>query len=183
MGDSFDVTVPPEVEGSGGKQDATYQQEYYRRNKKRLAARKQARYEADTKYREQIKAKALGKHREKREKQLAERKPGWKPKKRGYNKPRVMQLHGKDLFLHSPAEFADLAGVTVQTLSLWEERSVLPPPTIRDEIGRRWYEQHFMKRVAAVVREFKSKGGMRLAALKALIAKALSGTDAERKSS
>jgi hypothetical protein len=172
------MSLPTEPQGESGKNDTkTYQQEYYRRNKRRLAAQKRARYEADTKYRERIRNKALSKHREKREKLLAERKPGWKPKKRGYNKPRVMEINGRKVSLHSPAEFADLAEISVQTIGIWEERGILPPPALRDEKGRRWYEQGYMKKVAAVVREYKAEGGFQRAALKERIAKALQATD------
>jgi len=151
-----------------------YQKRYYSEHRKELSKKRKARYQADAEYREQLQERALATYRKKREKLEKERREsGWTRKARGFNRPRVMQIHGKDVLLYSPGEFAHQAGVSAQTIGVWEDREVLPPPTIRDELHRRWYSAEYVKKVSAIVREFKTTGGMRLSALKAMLDKAL----------
>ena len=171
----FDLSPPSLPEEAGEKQGTgAYQKSYYLKNKKRLAARKKARYENETKLRERLKGKALDRYRELRKKELAKRqKNGWKPKKRGLNRPKTMQFEGRSVIVHSPRAFADLLGITVQSLTKWEEDGILPPPFHRDEKNHRWYPGDRMARIAAIVKDFKVQGGRRLADLKAQIAKGL----------
>jgi len=152
-----------------------YQKKYYSEHRRELSKKRKLRYRENAEYRDKIRERALGRYKKKREELEQERlKTGWTAKTRGYNRPRVMQIHGKDVLLHSPGEFADRMGVSVQTLGMWEERAILPAPTVKDERGRRWYERGYMGRVASIVREFKRNGGRSLAALKDVIAKGLS---------
>lgn len=93
------------------------------------------------------------------------------PGVRGYNRPRVMSVDGQDILVHCVSEFADRAGRDVQTITAWEQNKIIPPPTVTDEMGRRWYSESHMNFVAGLVEKFRSTGGRNLAEFKELVRK------------
>lgn len=91
------------------------------------------------------------------------------PGVRGFNRPRVMQVEGQDVLVHCVSEFAHQVGRDVQTITAWEADHIIPPPTVVDEMGRRWYSETHMALLAGVAEKFRSEGGRNLADLKGLV--------------
>jgi len=90
---------------------------------------------------------------------------------RGYNRPRVKLVGDKDVLVHCVSEFADRVGRDVQTITAWEANSIIPPPTVTDEMGRRWYSDPHIEFIAEVAEEFRASGGRNLADFKELVGK------------
>jgi hypothetical protein len=93
------------------------------------------------------------------------------PGVRGFNRPRVMQVDGQDVLVHCVSEFAHRVGRDVQTITAWEADNIIPPPTVTDEMGRRWYSEPHMVLLSGVAEKFRSDGGRNLADFKGLVAK------------
>jgi DNA-binding transcriptional MerR regulator len=91
------------------------------------------------------------------------------PGVRGYNRPRVMPVNGQDILVHCVSEFADRVGRDVQTITAWEQNGVIPPPTVTDEMGRRWYDEGHMNLIAGIAEQFRSGGGRNLPEFKELV--------------
>jgi DNA-binding transcriptional MerR regulator len=90
---------------------------------------------------------------------------------RGYNRPRVKLVGDKDVLVHCVSEFADRVGRDVQTITAWEANDIIPPPTVTDEMGRRWYSDPHIEFIAEVADDFKRSGGRNLAEFKELVSK------------
>jgi len=91
------------------------------------------------------------------------------PGVRGYNRPRVMSVRGEDILVHCVSEFADRVGRDVQTITAWESNKIIPPPTVTDEMGRRWYGEVHMNFIAELTEKFRSGGGRSLDQFKDLV--------------
>ena len=118
-----------------------YWTRYYRENKEKILAKKRERYQNDPQYREGIKERARARWRD--ELRKGGREKGLKKDKR-YLRPKIVQIDGKDVVVHSIGEFADRIGYTIATLKNWETLGVLPRATAVDDNGRRWYSEKFM---------------------------------------
>lgn len=88
---------------------------------------------------------------------------------RGYNRPRVKLVGDKDVLVHCVSEFADRVGRDVQTITAWEQNGIIPPPTVTDEMSRRWYSDPHIEFIADVAEEFRANGGRNLGEFKELV--------------
>jgi hypothetical protein len=152
-----------------------YQRDYYATNRERISRRRRVQYAVDPAYREQVKERAMDRYRKLREERVKARhgEPPAPPKCRGYNKPRVLHVDGRDMLVRSVREFADRVGRDVQTITLWEQQSIIPKPTVVDEIGRRWYADAHIELVARVAASFWREGGRSKDGLKRRVKAAL----------
>lgn len=136
-------------------------QAWYAKNKESLSEKRKKRYEEDKEYREKVKAAARKRWQEQRK-----ARGGGEPRTRGGNSPRVLPVGGQDVLVYGVSEYAKRVDRDVQTISAWEERGIVPSPTVIDELGRRWYSEPHMDMVADVSKRFRKAGGRRLADLK-----------------
>ena len=139
-------------------------QAWYIKNKDSLSEKRKRRYEEDPEYREKVKAAARKRWQDQRK-----ARGGGEPRTRGGNSPRVLPVGGRDVLVYGVSEYASRVDRDVQTISAWEERGIVPSPTVIDELGRRWYSESHMDLVAKVSKRFRSSGGRRLADLKVKI--------------
>lgn len=148
-------------------QDPNYYREYYRKHREELAAKRRRRYADDPEYRERVRTRAVESFRRKRDEKLKAQGGVPKPaRSRGFNRPRVMEQDGKSILLHGVGIFADHVGVSVQSITSWEQEKIAPPPTVIDEMNRRWYSDAHINLIAHVVQKFRLEGGRRVADLK-----------------
>lgn len=162
----------PDKDKVEGENPKNYFAAYYADNKVQISERRKRKYATDPLYREEAKKRALARHH-----RIREDRPtpsGTDPLAhgaRGYNKPRVIVVNGQPILCRGVAEFADRIGRDVQTITVWEGSGVVPPPTGRDELNRRWYSDAHIEFVRGVVLEFQQSGSRRLADFKELVQK------------
>jgi DNA-binding transcriptional MerR regulator len=172
------------AENENGKEDdgKSYFQAYYAKNRDELSKKRKERYRTDKKYREQVKQRAMDRYMKQREERLKhlEENPQ-EPRVRGNNFPRVMAIEGKDVLVHGVSEFASRVGRNVQTITAWENKGIIPEPTVRDELGRRWYTEEHMDFIASLAREYRSNGGRSLNDFKELIEASMGGKKGKAK--
>jgi hypothetical protein len=140
--------------------ERNYFQSYYAAHREEISRSRRERYKADPVYREQVMERALERYRRVREERIKARngEPSL-PSIRGYNKARIFQVDGRNVLVRSVREFADRVGRDVQTIKAWEEKGVIPPPTVVDELRRRWYAEAHIELLARVARSYWSEGG------------------------
>lgn len=156
--------------GSEGGDDKSYFQAYYAKNRDKLSEKRRERYRTDEKYRNQVKQRAMERYLRQREERLKDLEENpQEPRVRGNNFPRVMEIDGKDVLVHGVSEFASRVGRNVQTITAWEGKGVIPTPTVKDDLGRRWYSEEHMDFIASLAREFRSQGGRSLNEFRELI--------------
>lgn len=140
------------------KQQARYWRRYYLTNKARIMLKRRAKYAGDPQFREDLKQRALTAYHTRVAQEGRPPKARFKPRKP--NKP---------LVLYPIGTFAKAVGRSAQSLSIWEAGGIIPPPTLTDAAGRRWYVPAHMKVIAKAVREFAALGGRGLSDLKAAV--------------
>ena len=142
-----------------------YQARYYQQNRDKITRKRRDRYQNDAEYQEQVKTRALDRFRALRDVRLkTEPKKGhWK---RGLNRPRLIRTGDKQVFVHGVGEFAKRITVNVQTITAWQKMKIIPPPTVIDEFGRRWYSSGYMDTVAQAVKEYHESRDRRLSKLR-----------------
>jgi hypothetical protein len=138
-----------------------YQREHYLKNREKISEAKKDRYKADPSYRKSAQKRALERYHATRE--------GKQRGKRGYNHPKVANVGGADVIVHSVKAFADKVGRNVQTIRSWEEKKVIPPPTFTDARNRRWYSDSHIERTARAVQKFEATGALSLSVLLKLV--------------
>jgi len=138
-----------------------YQRKYYVEHRGEISQRKRDRYAGDPSVRETARKKAM-------ERYLEGRVPGER-KVRKYNHPRVVLVGGKTVLYYCVGEFADGVGRNVQTITQWEDKKVIPAPTMVDRVGRRWYSEVHMDAVADAVEKYDKGGRRSLSVLKQIV--------------
>lgn len=169
--DAVTAASTPEVapDDKAGQARA-YSREYYFKHREEITNERRQHYNSDSRFREQIKSRVMERYKATQgEKKKVMRELGQESPVRGYNRPRVMQLGGKDILVHSVKEFADKVGRNVQTITAWEEGKVIPPPTVVDEMGRRWYSESHIERISDLSKAFRTNGGRSLSEFKGFI--------------
>lgn len=162
---------------SKGADEKTYFQAYYAKNRAELSEKRRERYRTDKNYREQVKQRAMDRYLRQREDRLKDLEENpQEPRVRGNNFPRVTEVDGKDVLVHGVSEFATRVGRNVQTITAWEAKGIIPPPSVKDDLGRRWYTEEHMDFVASLAREFRSQGGRSLSEFKELIEASMNGS-------
>jgi DNA-binding transcriptional MerR regulator len=167
---------PKEAENENGD-GKSYFQEYYEKNREVLSKKRRDRYRDDPEYRDQVKKRAMERYLKQREERLKDLEENpQEPKVRGNNFPRVMEIDGKDVLVHGVSEFASRVGRNVQTITAWEAKGIIPAPTVKDDLGRRWYSVEHMDFIASLAREYRSNGGRSLNDFKELIDASANGS-------
>ena len=136
-------------------------QAWYDKNREALSEKRKKRYAEDKEYREKVKSAARQRWQDQRD-----ARGGGESRTRGGNRPRVARVGNRYVEVHGVSEYAARVGRDVQTISAWEGREIVPPPTVIDEHGRRWYSAVHMDAVAAEVARFDDEGGRHLVELK-----------------
>jgi DNA-binding transcriptional MerR regulator len=163
--------------GSENGDKRTYFQGYYEKNREKLSEKRRERYRTDEKYREQVKQRAMDRYMKQREERLKELEENpQEPRVRGNNFPRVAKIDGEDVLVHGVSEFASRVGRNVQTITAWENKGIIPPPTVKDELGRRWYTEKHMDSIASLARDYRAQGGRSLKDFKELIDASFGGS-------
>jgi hypothetical protein len=134
-----------------GDKAREYQRRYYLKNRDEINARKRERYGSDPKVREAARKRAMARY-------LTNKPEGEGRKVRRYNHPRVVEIGGETVLVHCVREYADGAGRNVQTITKWEEREIVPAPTMVDRAGRRWYSKEHMEAVSKAVEKYDKAG-------------------------
>lgn len=189
-----DVALSPAASRRVGQAVAqTYFQKYYDAHRPEIAKQRHERYHQDKAYRDGVLRRSAERYARIRAEHLtAAAADPVPPRVRGHNRPderavvggeicvRSGRCKGEDAHAHVPAprewvtvhsvaEFASRLARNVQTVTMWEQRGVLPPPTLVDEIGRRWYAEAHMNTASALVHQFHADGGRSLSELRKFI--------------
>lgn len=156
--------------GVGADVAHSYFSEWYAAHKTELADQRKQRYRDDPEYCRKVLDRSKRRYQKLRQAKLKERaKNPEPPRTRGRNKPRTHEIDGVETTMFSVSEFADRVDRNVQTITKWEQERVIPPPTLIDEYGRRWYSEEHMDSIAAAALEFRARGGRRLEDFRALV--------------
>ena len=148
----------------------TYSRAYYASHREELAERRKKRYQADPQYRDQDKARAMEQYRRRRDERIKARNgEAVIQHVRGYNRPRIFLIGGQSVLVRCVLEFADRLGRNVQTVTAWERRGVIPPPSVVDEMCRRWYTDRHIEVVGLAVKKYHAAGNHRLSELKRIV--------------
>lgn len=129
------------------KQNGGYFTKWYKENKDERNARRRERYADDPEYRAQV----VERSREQRERK---RKV---PKVRlpRFQKPKREELpDGSVIHLYSVGAFAKLIGRSIQSISHWENKGLIPETPYRDSRGFRYFTRSMM---AVVIREIDGR--------------------------
>lgn len=151
----------------------TYFQQYYRKHRGEIAARRQRRYETDDTYREEVKQRSRQRYRSMR-KQRRGRRVARVP--RTGPAQRINPTDNSTLF--SVGAFAVRIDRNIKTINKWERNKVLPPPTLVDDFQHRWYAEAYMDQVAALIKKHQSpKGYIRQDTFKPIVQAAFADTN------
>jgi DNA-binding transcriptional regulator YiaG len=131
-----------------------YQKQYWVEKRTTLLAKRKERYHNDPEYRAKVIATAKERYQ-----RLRAQKPVVKrtvPKSvsdatRTLRPRAVMGAGGKLVMVQHMAELARRCMVSPETLKTWEQRGVIPPPTMLDEHGRRWYSPAYIESMIGLV--------------------------------
>jgi hypothetical protein len=127
--------------------DHSYYQKWYEENKEERNRRRREKYAEDAEYRERV----MEHSREYRERQRKRSKV----KLPRFQKPKDVELpDGSIIQLFSVGAFAQLVQRSVQSITHWEKREIIPPTPYRDSRGFRYFTRPMM---AAVIREIGGK--------------------------
>lgn len=171
----------------------SYFKRYYAAHRVAIAEKRHAKYHSDPAHRAEVLRRSAERYAQIRAKHLTSVASHPKPPNvRGRNRPDERAVAGGEICdkrgcckgpgahdhgpevrrwvtLHSVSEFAARLARNVQTVTMWEQRGVLPEPTRIDEIGRRWYSVAHMDGAAALVHQFHADGGRSLSELRAFV--------------
>jgi len=136
---------------------------YYMKNRETLSKKRGKRYAEDDEYRRKMQESSKSRY-ERLRKERIEKRGSATSESRGYNRPRLLMVNGKETLVHCVSEFADRVGRNVQTVTVWEQKGIIPPPTVVDEMRRRWYSETHMNLIASVAQDFHKQGGRSLEA-------------------
>ncbi len=150
--------------GDSENKVGVYNQMYYVTHKEDLSKKRAKLYAENLDYRKKARERAMARYRQERE-----NRPG--KAGRGYNIPKVVPIDGEDVRVHCVKEFADQIGRRVQTIRSWEAKGVIPPPTVVDDRGRRWYSEKHMAAVEKAQDKFIEKNAVSLEDFKAMVEK------------
>jgi len=116
--------------------------EWYADNKDFLNKKRRDRYEKDTEYCEKIKKAS----RDSRAKAAKNKPvdPNHQPKKRGFAKPKIIQVDDTQWPLENVSALLRETGIHRITFNRWNELGVLPRYSWEDEHGRHWYPRPFL---------------------------------------
>ena len=172
-GDKAAATEQPKTSPEAQR---AYHADYYLKHQKEISERRKKRYESDPKYRKRAQRRAMIRHKAIQKAKKEARGPiaPTNPLSHGarkYNKPRVMTIGGKPVLVRGVAEFADRICRDVQTITVWEQKQIIPPPTGTDELNRRWYSDSHIEFIRNQVVAFQASGSRRLADFGALVQK------------
>lgn len=164
------MTVPEETDVKAQK--SAYFSKYYAQKKDELSAKRKVRYQKDPEVRKLARERALERYRKARKlriERLVEAGLPVGPGVRGVNKPRMMDVGGKMTLVRCVSEFAKCIDRDVQTITVWENGRIIPPPTGCDDLNRRWYSDAHIAFIAQMVRTFANTGNRRLADFKEMV--------------
>jgi len=74
--------------------------------------------------------------------------------------PKPFRIEGESnlVMLYSVKEVATLCKRGSQTIRKWEKERIIPPATIRDDKGWRWYTEKQAKGLAELVKKYVKQG-------------------------
>jgi hypothetical protein len=131
-----------------------YQKKYWVEKRTTLLASRKSRYANDPEYRAKVIAAAKERYQRLRAqkpvvkrtitKRLAEATRALRPRA-------VAGPNGKLIMVQHMAELARRCMVSPETLKSWEGRGVIPPPTMLDDHGRRWYSPAYIEVMVGLV--------------------------------
>ena len=135
---------------------ATYNREYYQKNRDRIASRKKDRYEKDPNYRAAI----LTRRNKQRDQEKEERNsPDRVPK--AVKPPRLMKVtvNGVDrtVSMYTLGQLSYKLNLQPQTIRKWEIQGIIPPPTYRSRGRHRLYTEFEVDIILKVYTKYKSE--------------------------
>ena len=122
---------------------STYNQEYYRKNKDRISARRKKKYHSDGQHRSRLQRLARDRYN-----QVAKSRD----KAVGYT---VKKIDGMELYTITYA--AQVTGRPKETLRTWEKRGYIPLTTYTDTRGWRLYTAHQIKLLQESFQRFDAR--------------------------
>lgn len=133
--------------------DQGYWQKYWTKNRGRILAARKAKYEGDESYRTAVIERAKDRYWKVRSKKAVVQKEVPKRVREASRtlRPRPCEIGGEVALVHHIAELARRCKVSPETLKIWEDRKVIPPPTMLDDGGRRWYSIAYIEALEGVV--------------------------------
>ena len=134
-----------------------YWDEYYKKNRGRLLMKHKQLYRNDSEFSDAKKE---------RERRRYRRKTGEPAVSKLRDK--VLSVGGREIVLHSMGVLAAKLGVCDETVKTWESAEVVPPATLIDDAGRRWYSDAHIEVMKKAVLAWKGVGGGALSRLKEL---------------
>jgi len=127
-----------------------YNRQYYRRKKEEIARRRKTKYEKDTEYREQVKARRKDYYWRQRE-ETGYQKRG----RKGLNVPRIFLVDGKIVYLYRIGPICTLLQRNNKTIECWVRDGIIP--AIKDDRGRLWFSERVLKVCQAASRIFRGR--------------------------
>jgi hypothetical protein len=143
------------------KKRASYNREYYLKNKDRIAKRKSNRYHGDPEYQQQIKdgrRRQLDREKEERKRKSAARVP---LRKRPGKRTRLEFPDGTSQVVEmlSVGQAAHKITISHTTLRSWETRGIVPPCMYKTDGGNRMYTIHQVEVITKVFKRFYARVG------------------------
>lgn len=130
-----------------------YQKRYWEEKRTTLLAKRKKRYDTDPEYRATVIATAKARYQRLRAQKPVVQKTVPKSVAEATRtlRPRAIEVDGKIVMVQHMAELARRCRVSPETLKNWEGRGVIPPPTMLDEHGRRWYSPAYIESMIGLV--------------------------------
>lgn len=131
-----------------------YQKQYWAEKRTVLLAKRKARYDTDPEYKAKVIATAKARYQRLRAQKPVVQKTVPKSVSEATRTLRPRAVAGPDgklIMVQHMAELARRCRVSPETLKNWELRGVIPPPTMLDDHGRRWYSPAFIESMIGLV--------------------------------
>lgn len=116
-----------------------WDKKWYNANRELLNQKRRKRYRSDPAYRQSV----LDAQKSDKEKEVVVVRSKARTRAR-YLRPKVIRVGGKDVLVMSTSVLADALGVTDEAIRQWETDGVIPPATLVDSIGRRWFSARYI---------------------------------------
>ena len=135
--------------------DKEYLKKYYKENREEMLRKRKERYENDPKYRAKVQA-ATRRSKQRRRVGLKKRTLGQIDRR--HRRPRITVINGQRVEVFSRGTLAEYVGFAPTTLGSWQQRGVLPTPTMVDEEGKWWFSEEYMAKFLKIVKKFRTAG-------------------------